>query len=218
SIDAVAHQAAGHSILAKVVYRRHRMACRQGQAVHREADRAGGDLRRSSRDRDRERAAIRRGAGAHARACPFSRGVAGTGRGHAGQSPPPSLALWTVWAVLGGSVFGRLLSDDTRRQVAALTFLVQATGPTFLTLASSPPALVSGCVLFGLGVGNLVSLPPLIMQKEFAAGDVSKAVALTVAINQAVFAFAPAVLGTVHDIASGYVWSFGLAATIQFAS
>jgi len=72
--------------------------------------------------------------------------------------------------------------------------------------------------LFGLGVGNLVSLPPLIMQKEFAAGDVSKAVALTVAINQAVFAFAPAVLGTVHDIASGYVWSFGLAATIQFAS
>src|SRR5262249_30204094 len=30
SIDAVAHQAAGHSILAKVVYRRHRMACRPG--------------------------------------------------------------------------------------------------------------------------------------------------------------------------------------------
>ena len=129
-----------------------------------------------------------------------------------------AVSLVTVCAVLGRSLFRRLLRDDNRRQVAALNFLVQAAGTTLLTLASSTPALVSGCVLFGLGVGNLVSLPPLIMQKEFAAGDVSKAVALTVAINQAVFAFAPAVLGTVHDIASGYVWSFGLAATIQFAS
>ena len=34
-------------------------------AVHRQADRAGEDLRRPGRDRDRERAAVRRGAGAH---------------------------------------------------------------------------------------------------------------------------------------------------------
>jgi MFS family permease len=124
----------------------------------------------------------------------------------------------TVCAVLGRSIFRRLLRDDNRRRVAALNFLVQAAGTTLLTVASSTPALASGCVLFGLGVGNLVSLPPLIMQKEFAAGDVGKAVALMVAITSAVLAFAPAVLGAVRDIASGYVWSFGLAAAIQFAS
>ena len=38
------------------------------RAVHRQADRAGHDVRRPGRDRDRERAAVRRGAGAHARA------------------------------------------------------------------------------------------------------------------------------------------------------
>jgi MFS family permease len=129
-----------------------------------------------------------------------------------------AVSLVTVCAVLGRSLFWRLLRDDNRRQVAALNFLVQAAGTTLLTVASSTTALVSGCVLFGLGVGNLVSLPPLIMQKEFATGDVSKAVALMVAINQAIFAFAPAVLGTVHDIANGYAWSFGLAAAIQFAA
>ena len=37
-------------------------------AVHRQADRAGHDLRRPGGDRHRERAAVRRGAGAHARA------------------------------------------------------------------------------------------------------------------------------------------------------
>jgi predicted MFS family arabinose efflux permease len=129
-----------------------------------------------------------------------------------------AVSLVTMCAVFGRSLFRRLLRDDNRRQVAALNFLVQAAGTMFLTLASSTPALVSGCVLFGLGVGNLVSLPPLIIQKEFATGDVSKAVALMVAITQAVFAFAPAMLGAVRDIASGYVWSFGVAAAIQLAS
>ena len=37
------------------------------QPVHRQADRAGHDLRRPGGDRDRERAAVRRGAGAHRR-------------------------------------------------------------------------------------------------------------------------------------------------------
>ena len=43
-------------------------AAQRRAAVHRQADRAGRDLRRSGGDRDRERAAVRRGAGAHARA------------------------------------------------------------------------------------------------------------------------------------------------------
>ena len=38
---------------------------RDGAAVHRQADRAGSDLRRPGRDRDREHAAVRRAAAAH---------------------------------------------------------------------------------------------------------------------------------------------------------
>jgi cyanate permease len=128
-----------------------------------------------------------------------------------------AVSLVTVCAVLGRSLFRRLLGDDNRRQVAALNFLVQACG-TLLTFADGTPELVCGCVRFGLGVGNLVSLPPLIIQKEFAAADVGKAGALMVAITSAVFAFAPAVLGAVRDIASDYVWPFALAAAIQLAS
>jgi hypothetical protein len=51
-----------------------------------------------------------------------------------------------------------------------------------------------------------------------AVGDVGKAVALTVTINQAVFAFAPAVLGALRDFEGGYVWPFALAAVVQLAS
>ena len=47
--------------------RRHASSAQGGAAVHRQADRAGHDLRRPGGDRDRERAAVRRGAGAHRR-------------------------------------------------------------------------------------------------------------------------------------------------------
>ena len=57
---------------------------RTSQAVHGRADRAGHDLRRPGRHRDRERAPVRRGAGAHARAEPLGRGAAGAGRGQPG--------------------------------------------------------------------------------------------------------------------------------------
>jgi predicted MFS family arabinose efflux permease len=129
-----------------------------------------------------------------------------------------SVSLATVCAVLGRSVLRRLLRDGNRRRVAALNFVIQSIGTTLLATASGGFLLLCGCLLFGLGVGNLVSLPPLIIQREFAAVNVGKAVALTVAVNQAVFAFAPAVLGSVRDFTGGYAWSFPLAAGIQLAA
>ena len=115
-------------------------------------------------------------------------------------------------------MFRRLLGDDNRRQVAAFNFVVQACGTALLCSARNTPVLLCGCVLFGLGVGNLVSLPPLIIQKEFDPRDVGNAVALTVAINQAVFAFAPAVLGAIRDVEGGYFASFALATALQIGS
>lgn len=129
-----------------------------------------------------------------------------------------AIGLVTICAVFGRTLFGWLIGNGDRRRIAALNFMVQACGTALLAFGSGVPALAAGCVLFGLGVGNLVSLPPLILQTEFAAGDVGKAVALTVAINQAVFAFAPAVLGAVRDLEGGYVLAFALVGIIQLVS
>ena len=61
--------------------RRYQFAAHDGAAVHRQADRAGDDLRRPGGDRDRERAPVRRGAGAHARACRIAGAADGDHRG-----------------------------------------------------------------------------------------------------------------------------------------
>ncbi len=94
---------------------------------------------------------------------------------------------------------------------------MQACGTALLTFADGPLALVGGCILFGLGVGNVVSLAPLIIQNEVPAKDVGNAVALTSGDQPSGVCFAPFVLAAIRDIATGYIWSFALVAAIQQA-
>jgi hypothetical protein len=55
-------------------------------------------------------------------------------------------------------------------------------------------------ILFGAGIGNATSLPPLIAQVEFVKDDVSRVVALIVAIAQGAYAFAPAAFGLIREL------------------
>ena len=55
-------------------------------------------------------------------------------------------------------------------------------------------------LLFGVGIGNATSMPPLIAQVEFVKDDVPRVVALVVAIGQATYAFAPAVFGLIREL------------------
>ena len=126
-----------------------------------------------------------------------------------------AISLASVCAVVGRSVLGWTIGEGSRRKAAVINLLVQACGTLLLTVGAGIPTLLIGCVLFGLGLGNLVSLPPLIIQREFAAGDVSRAVALVIAINQAAFAFAPGVLGALRDLGGSYTLPFAIAMAIQ---
>ncbi|WP_439595461.1 MFS transporter [Falsiroseomonas sp.] len=114
-----------------------------------------------------------------------------------------AMALVTVFALLGRTVTGWVLPAGRRRRwAAAATFAVQMAGSLALVSAGgSVPLLLAGCALFGLGVGNLLSLPPLIVQAEFPAPEVGRVVALMQAINQALYAFAPAAFGLLREVA-----------------
>ncbi len=129
-----------------------------------------------------------------------------------------AVSLVATCAILGRTVLGSLIGNRDRRIAAALNFLLQACGVGLLAIATGMPALALGCVLFGLGVGNLISLPPLIAQKEFERGDVATVVALATAINQAVFAFAPGIIGALRDATLSYTLPFALAACVQIVA
>jgi hypothetical protein len=70
-------------------------------------------------------------------------------------------------------------------------------------------------VLFGSGIGNATSLPPLIAQVEFVRPEVQRVVSLIVAGGQGTYAFAPAFFGAVLSLGASSTWFFTLAASVQ---
>jgi MFS transporter len=118
-------------------------------------------------------------------------------------------AGWTMGFATACAIGGRyavawaMPVGADRRRVAALAYAVQWIGT--LMLALTPPSvlvIVLAVALFGSGIGNATSLPPLIAQAEFAGADVSRVVAGIVATAQATYAFAPAAFGALL-VASG---------------
>lgn len=117
------------------------------------------------------------------------------------------MGLATVAAIGGRSLAGWLMpKDGDRRLVACLSHLVQIVGSMALIGAllvaggSQPVLLAAGVLLFGAGIGNTTSLPPLIAQVEFSKEDVGRVVPLIVAIGQATYAFAPAAFGWLRTL------------------
>jgi MFS family permease len=129
-----------------------------------------------------------------------------------------AISLTTSCAIGGRTLLGWLLGRHDRRLAAAANLLMQAAGSLLLAFGDGWLPLAAGCMLFGLGVGNLTSLPPLIAQREFRPADVGTVVALVTAINQAVFAFAPAIFGGLRDLYGSYIVAFLMAAAAQAAA
>ncbi|HKW54635.1 MAG TPA: hypothetical protein VJO12_13160, partial [Stellaceae bacterium] len=130
------------------------------------------------------------------------------------QGAAGAVSLTTTCAVIGRLLLGAIIDRLDRRLAAAANFAVQACGFLLLLSGDGAAALV-GCVLFGLGLGNLVSLPPLIVESEFDTADAGRAVALAIAVNQATFSFAPGVFGALHDFAGSYAAPLALAVTLH---
>ena len=126
-----------------------------------------------------------------------------------------AISVTTLCAVLGRTLLGWLLGERDRRLAAAANLLMQAVGALLLAFGDGVVPLAMGCVLFGLGAGNMTSLPPLIAQREFRPADVGTVVALVTAVNQAVFAFAPAIFGALRDFTGSYLVAFFAAAVLQ---
>jgi predicted MFS family arabinose efflux permease len=100
-----------------------------------------------------------------------------------------------------GSVVDRL----NQRLTSAASFASQAAGlALLLALPNQPVALYAGCMLFGLSVGNVITLPALLIQREFAAPSFGLVIGLSTAVGQFALALAPGLFGVLRDVTGGY--------------
>ena len=121
------------------------------------------------------------------------------------QSAGLAMGAATAAAILGRTLVGWLMpAGADRRLVACASYGVQIAGSIACLVAAGTniPLLLVGVILFGAGIGNATSLPPLIAQVEFTKEDVPRVVALIVAMAQGGYAFAPAAFGLMRELAS----------------
>jgi MFS family permease len=107
-------------------------------------------------------------------------------------------------ALLGRVVVGMVIDHVDRRAASSVVLAVQVAAMVVLLSASTATGLYIGCLLFGFGVGNLITLPGLIVQQEFPRRDFARAVSFNVAITQLVAAVGPTLLGVLHDLSGSY--------------
>ncbi|CUJ48731.1 MFS transporter [Achromobacter kerstersii] len=118
------------------------------------------------------------------------------------QTAGVAMGLATAAAIAGRMLVGALMpAGADRRKVACVAYAIQICGSLTLMLAADHAwAVWVGVVLFGSGIGNATSLPPLIAQTEFAREDTGRVVPLIVALSQGAYAFAPALFGLLRAV------------------
>jgi len=131
-------------------------------------------------------------------------------------------AGWLMGFATASAIAGRYVvawampPQADRRSVAAIAYGVQVVGVALLLAVdgTQPALIVLAVALFGSGIGNATSLPPLIAQAEFARDDVQRVVALIVAIAQGTYAFAPALFGALLVATGGAAPRIGDGASV----
>ena len=98
-------------------------------------------------------------------------------------------------AVVGRVLFSTVIDRLNQRLASALSFVSQAVALLVIINVHNDVALIAACALFGFSVGNLITLPALIVQREFDPRSFGVLVSLITAINQITYAFGPGVIG-----------------------
>lgn len=113
-----------------------------------------------------------------------------------------AMGLVTATAIAGRTVVGSLMpAHADRRLVACCSCAIQIVGSMVLMSSGGNVFWVwAGVLLFGCGIGNATSLPPLIVQSEFSKHDTQRVIALMVAVSQATYAFGPAGFGFIRHL------------------
>src|SRR5262249_47457005 len=117
-------------------------------------------------------------------------------------------SLLTIMAMVGRVLFSAVIDQFDQRVASALSFASQALALAVIINSRSEILLIGACVVFGFSVGNLITLPSLIVQREFDSKSFGVLISLITAITQVTYAFGPGVVGALRDLSGSYTLPF----------
>ncbi|MDI1263249.1 MAG: MFS transporter [bacterium] len=129
-----------------------------------------------------------------------------------------AVALLTAMAVVGRVLFSFVIDRMNQRLASSLSFISQAVALAIIINVHNDYALIAACALFGFSVGNLITLPALIVQREFDPRSFGVLVSLITAINQITYAFGPGVIGALRDLWGSYSLPFYVCIALELVA
>lgn len=129
-----------------------------------------------------------------------------------------AVAITTAMAIVGRLTLGTVSERMNQRLASALSLASQAAALGVMMFARDAPTLLAACAVYGFSVGNLITFPALIVQREFEAAAFGMLIGLSTAITQFTYAFGPGLLGLVRDITGSYTAVLALCIGINLSA
>jgi MFS family permease len=129
-----------------------------------------------------------------------------------------AVSMMTFSAIVGRLGLGMVVDRFVPRFVAAGSLVSQAAALLIILQADTVPAILAASALFGFSVGNLITLPPLIIHREFDATSFVVVMGLSNAISGTIGALGPVLVGLVHGWSGNYDTSLVLCMVLELAA
>ena len=136
------------------------------------------------------------------------------GREHAAMA----VSLLTAMAVVGRLLLSAVIDRLDQRLTSAVSFASQALALGILILSRNEAVIFLACAVFGFSVGNLITLPALIVQREFDPRAFGILVSLITAVSQIFYSFGPGVVGVLRDLSGSYTLPFGFCIVLELGA
>jgi MFS family permease len=121
-----------------------------------------------------------------------------------------AVAITTAMAIFGRLTLGAFADRINQRIASAVSLISQAAALALMASSTDRAVLFAASALYGFSVGNIITFPALIVQREFDGAAFGMLVGLATGLSQFTYAFGPAVLGIVRDATGGYGAPLGL--------
>jgi MFS family permease len=115
-----------------------------------------------------------------------------------------SVSVMTVMAVIGRLTLGAVVDRLDPRMISSASMFSQAVALFAMTRTTDTNTLLMCCAAYGFSVGNIITLPSLIIQREFGAETFGMVLGLSTAIGTFAGAIGPGLIGIIREAAGDY--------------
>jgi MFS family permease len=120
--------------------------------------------------------------------------------------------------MLGRLALARIVDRVALRPYTSGILAVQAAMLGMIALLPTPPILICASLIYGFCLGQITTLSPVMVRREFGAAAFGAIYGAAATLIQLTTAFGPSLYGALHDELGGYTPVLGIAAVVELVA